>query len=182
MASPMPDDRAAIGEQPPTQVLEQGGALPIEVGDHQVGPAVAVEVTASHSHAGLVSPRGVPCHAGQMSNFVKVEAPFVAVQVIGRAVVRYEEVDAIIIIQIGGHDPEASSAGFGESGLRSDVHKATTVIAEDMIRGGLDLERFAVDRFTLAVPAEKGIRRIPEHVMANIEIQIAVVVQIGEHR
>ena len=139
MASPMPGSRAAVGEQALAQVLVEGGPFAVEVGDHQVGPAVAVEVAAGHAHARLVSPLGAAGHAGLESDLLEVEAALVAEQVIGSAVVGDVEVDAVVVVEIGGDDAQAAPVGLGAAGRRRDVDEPAAVVAKDMVGGRLDL-------------------------------------------
>jgi hypothetical protein len=63
-----------------------------------------------------VSRRGVAGYSGEMTNFLEAKVSLVAIQEIGRAVVGNEEVDAMVAIKIGGHDPQAAPFGFGKSG------------------------------------------------------------------
>ena len=133
MASPMPEAALLIGEKPPAQVPVECRALAVEIGDHQVGPAVAVEVAASHAHARLVSAGGVAGHAGLMADFLELEVSQVAEQVIGRAVVGDEEVDAIIPVKVGGHDAQAAAVRIGETGRCRHIHESTAVVAKDMV-------------------------------------------------
>src|SRR5439155_12369522 len=53
------DPGRPVGEEAGAEVVIQAGGFAEEVGDGQVGPAVAVEVAAGHAHARLVTTRRV---------------------------------------------------------------------------------------------------------------------------
>ena len=99
--------RAAVGEEALAQVVVERGSLAVEVGDHQVGPAVAVQVAAGHAHSRLVSALSTAGHAGLEADLLEVKAALVAEEVIGRAVVGDEEVDAVVAVEVGGDDAQA---------------------------------------------------------------------------
>ena len=88
-------------------------ALAVEVGHHQVGTAVAVEVAAGHAHPRLVSPLGAAGHAGLQPDLLEVKAAPVAEQVIGRAVVGDVQVDPVVVVEVGGDDAQAPPFGLG---------------------------------------------------------------------
>ena len=114
-----------------------------EVGDGQVGPAVAVEVAAGDAHAGLVAPVGVAGHAGQVADLLESEPAQVAEQEIGRHVVGDEQVDAVVVVEVGGDDAQPPAVAVDDPGLRGHVDEPAAVVAEQVVRQRGESERQA---------------------------------------
>ena len=101
-----------IAENAATQVPVEGRVFVVEVGDRQVGPAVAIEVAAGDAHARLVGAVGVAGNAGRLADFLEAEAAPVEEEELGRLVVGDEEVDPSVAVQVGRNHAEAPAVRY----------------------------------------------------------------------
>src|SRR5690606_24599953 len=62
-----------VGEESAAEIVVEGRALAVEVGDGQVGPGVAVEVAAGDAHSGLEAALRVAGEAGLVALFLEAE-------------------------------------------------------------------------------------------------------------
>ena len=106
-----------VAEDAAAEVAVEGRRLVVEVGDGQVGQAVAVEVAAGHAHARLVAALRVAGHARARADLLELQAAAVAEQEVGRLVVGHEQVDAAVVVEVGGDDPEPSAVAVDDPGL-----------------------------------------------------------------
>ena len=68
-------------------------------------------------------------------------------------------------------------------GLGRHVDEPARVVAEDMVGKGRDRARVASDvNLARGVLAELGVVGVPDAVVADVEVEVAVVVQVGEGR
>ena len=104
-------------KMPCAEVLVEGRRLVVEVGDGQVGPAVAVEVAAGDPHARLVAAGGVGGDPGGVADLLEPEPAQVAEEEVGRLVVGDEEVDPAVVVEVGGDDAQAAAVGVDDPGL-----------------------------------------------------------------
>ena len=126
----------------------------------------------------------MPATPAASADLLEAEAALVAEQVVGRAVVGDEEVDAVVVVEVGGDDAQARgrpvSAKPADVG---DVDEPAAVVAEDVVGSRLDLAGIAVEVLAAARSGRgAGCRRVPEHVVADVEVEVAVVVEVGEGR
>ena len=119
-----------------------------------------------------------------MTDLLEFQVPQVAEQIIGRHVVGHEEVDPPVVVEIGGDDAEAAPVVVDDSGRRGDVDEMAAVVAEQMIRPRGKAQRQAGDVAVRrpGVAAEGGMLGIPGQVMADIQVEVAVAVEVGERR
>ena len=103
-------------------------------------------------------------------------------QVIRRAVVGHVEIDAVVVIQVGGDDAQAPSVGLDAARGRGHIDEPAAVVPEDMVRRRLDLAGGTVEVVPLLVEAQRRIRRVPDHVVADVQVEVAVIVQVRESR
>ena len=73
-----------------------------------------------------------------------MKATQVAKQIVGGHVVGDIEVDAVVVIEVGGHDAQSAAAGVNEAGLLGHVDEPPAVIAEDVIGKRREVARAAV--------------------------------------
>ena len=111
-ASPTATVRSA--KSPPPRFLKKRRRLAVEVGHEQVGPAVAVEVGHGRPHAGLEGTRGVAGDARRGRDLLEPQAAQVAQEVVGRRVVGDEQVDAPVVVEVRGDDPEPPAVAVDE--------------------------------------------------------------------
>ena len=130
------DGDRPVGEEPAAQVLEEARRLAVEVGDEQVGPAVAVEVAHGRPHAGLVGARGVAGDARRGRDLLEPQAAQVAQEVIGRRVVGDEQVDPPVVVEVRRDDPEPPAVAVDDPRLGRHVHEAAAVVAEQVVGPG----------------------------------------------
>ena len=115
MASPIPDSCAAVGEDPGPEVVVERGSFAIKVGDHQLRPAVAVQVATRYAHSRLVSPLRTGGHTGLQTNLFEVKTSSVSKEIVGVAVVGHEEIDELIAVEVGGDNAKSMTASLGTS-------------------------------------------------------------------
>ena len=115
------------------QVAEERGRLAVEVGDGQVERAVAVEVAAGDPHAGLVAARGIAGHAGERARPPRTGSPRGCGTGSWPTVVGDEEVDAAVVVEVGGDDAQAAAVAVDDPGLGRDVDEPAAVVAEEVV-------------------------------------------------
>ena len=113
------DGRGLVGEGTLPQVAKERGRLTIEIRHGQVGPAVAVEVAAGHAHPGLIPALRIGGDPRDLGRLLEPEAPRLSVQVIGRLVVGDEEVDAAVVVEVGGDHAQAPAVVVEEPRARA---------------------------------------------------------------
>ncbi len=110
-------------------------------------------------------------------------------EVVGGRVIGDEKVDQAILVEVRGDDAQAPPVGVDDAGIRRDVDKPAAIVAEQMIgpRGkrvghAILVEMAGIDR--LAWPArtlaDVRVMGVPDEVVADVKIEVAVVVEIGE--
>ena len=175
------DRGGLVGEDAPAQVAEQRGGLAVVVGDGQVGAAVAVEVAAGDAHPRLETSARIGRRAGLDARLLEPESPLVAEQVVRRHVVGDVEIDAVIVVEVGRDHPQPAPVRVDEPGRRRDIHETTGIVAEDVVRQRGELLGVAVvDHPVSGVGAEARTLRVERQVMADVEVEVAVAVEVGE--
>ncbi len=133
-ATPKPS-RCRLGAASPTAVVWSAKSpcprlwkseveLTVKIRNGQVEAAVAVEITAGHTHPRLVASTGVGRDARRMPDFLEPEPTQVAEQEVCRAVIGHEQVDPPVLVQVGGHDAEAPSVAVNDSRVGRDVDES----------------------------------------------------------
>ena len=175
------DRGRVIGEEALAQVAEERRGLAVEVGDRQVGPPVAVEVAAGDAHARLVTPTGVGRHPRNVTDFLEPESPQVPEEEVRRAVVGDEEVDPAVVVEVGGHHAQAPAivvddpaSAVTSTNRPPSLRKTWSGSASSAGVAGEDMSRW--------VRADPRIRGFPDAVVADIQVEVPVVVQISERR
>jgi hypothetical protein len=79
--------------------------LVIEVGDYEIGYAIAINIAGIYSHASLGLTIGRVCDFSIKGGVFKRAVPLVDEQEVGRSVARDEEVGPAVIIYINSDDP-----------------------------------------------------------------------------
>jgi len=112
-------------------------------------------------------------------------------EVVGRRVVGNEEVDQAVLVDITGDDSQAATIPIDDAGFDSHVREAAPVVAEEVVRQGSERARCAVVELLAGLHAlalggngparaEGRMLGVPNQVMADVEVEVAVVVEIGE--
>ncbi len=157
--------------------------LEVEVGDRQVDPAVAVQVAGGDAHPRLVATRRVGRHARVGADLLEAEAAEVVEQVVRTGVIGDEHVNPAVVIEVGRDDAEAPPVPLPHPGNLGDVDEAAAIVAEDVVGQRLDRARVAREvAGARRVLAEARVVGVPDSVVADVEIDIAVAVEIGEGR
>ena len=123
--------------EPSPRLWKKVRRLAVEVGDGQVGQAVAVEVAAGRCPSRPGSRRR-RCrrrpleHAG----LLELHAAQVVPEVVGRRVVGDEEVDQAVAVEVGGDDPQPAPVRVDDAGLGRHVDEPAAVVAEQMVGPG----------------------------------------------
>ena len=124
-------------------VIERGRFAQV-VGDGQVEPAVAVEVSTGHAHARQIATVGAGRQARLLSLLGEPEAALVAEEKVGCRVVGHEQVDLAVVIEVGRDNPQAASLAVDDARLLGHVEKPAAVVAKDMIRERRQQSRVAI--------------------------------------
>ena len=101
-------------------VPEERVRLAVEVHDQQIEIAVVVDVDGVDAHARLRDAVLVERAAHRERRLAKAAAALIQPQVIRRAVVRHEDVDPAVAIEVAGDDAEAVADG-GRMPARSET-------------------------------------------------------------
>ena len=150
------------------------------MGDSQIEPGVAVEVAARDARSRGVAAARASREAGELSLLGEPEASLVVEKEVGRPVVGHEDVDLAIVVEVGGHDAQATAFVVHDARLPGHVDELPGIVAKHVIGYSRELARVGG---RVAGPGrimvERRACRIPFQIMANVEIQIAVVIEVG---
>ena len=174
-----------VAEQPAAVVVVERGRLIEEVGDGQVETTVAVEIAAGNTHPGQVSALRVGRQPRLRRLIGEPKAAQVAEEVIRRQIVGHEHVDLAVVVEVGGDDAQAATVEIHDSGLRGHVDEPAAVVAKNVVRQRRECERTAIHIPRLGafrILAEGRIRGVPLQIVADIEIEVAVIVEVGPGR
>ncbi len=127
------DRGGMVGELAAAQVVKQSGRLVEEVGHGQLEPAITVQVAGRDAHAGLIASVGIAGDSRDQALFLETESALVVEQIIGRPVIGDEQVNAIVVVDIDGHDAEAPAVAVDDACRGGHVGESSAVVAEDMI-------------------------------------------------
>ncbi len=154
-----------------------------EVGDEQVGQAVAVGVAVGDAHVGLGLPPTVDRDADRARDVLERPVALVTPEDVLFGVIRDEEVDPAVPVQVGGEHPHASPLA-GDPGGWGDVGEppAALVPVEDV---GLAVElarRPVIGRPGLRVAVERGLGGVETEIVGDEEVEVAVAIIVEERR
>ncbi len=154
-----------------------------EVGHGQVAQAVVVEVGCGNPHAGDGLPLAVAGHARLLADFFELKVASVGEEPARRSVIGDVDVGSVVTRQL--RDQYAQSAAFAQvdSGRDRDVGKCpVSVIAVEPI--GLRGEVFGAAVIAPAVRgrAKRSRFRVVIEIIRDVEVEIAVAVEIGKCR
>ena len=181
--------RGLVSVEALAHIFKEARRLSVKVGHEQIRQAIPVGIAECSPHAGLESPICIAGDARRRRYLFKRHVPLVVIVIVGRRVVRHEQVDRTVVVEVGGDDTQASPIRIHDSGLGRDVDKAAFVVAKQMV--GLSRERIGhavivaptgVDRLALLGLSLAKVRvlGIPDQVMADVEVEVSVVIEIGE--
>ena len=163
------------------QVLEEGCRLAVEVGDDQVDPAVPIQISGTHAHPRLIAAVGVRRDARHHAHLFEAEPAHVSKEEIRRPIVGDVQVDPPVVVDVGGDDSQPPPVVVDDPCFPGRVDEATAVIAKQSVREGYDEARGAADVPRCAgAPTELGVGRIPGPIMADVEVEVAVVIEVRE--
>ena len=181
-----PRGEGPVEEEALALVDEQREGVPHQVGQEDVGPAVAVEILEVAAHARDHGARLVGGHPGLEGHLRQLPVRAVAVQEVRRPVVGDEDVHPPVPVVVGDGDTHPLPEVPIEAGRGGDVgERAVAVVAQERVRQGLEDVRVAVDAVPLLSPAAPVVRVLgegPLEVVRDEEVQPAVVVEIQEGR
>ncbi len=174
--------RCLIAKEAAAEVPVQRGRFGVKIGDDQIGKTVAVIVAKGDAHARLIAPFRPGGNARRVTDFLEPEPAKIAEQIIRGSIVGDVNVDLAIVVEVGRDDAETSAVGIGESGFFRDIDEVAAVVAEDVVGGAFDFARVAREIASLVVRANHEMSVVPDHVMTNIQVEVAVSIQVGERR
>ena len=177
------DYRGLIDEATSAEVTKEGCGLAEEVGNSQVEPPITIEVAARDSHPRFVQTVRAGGYPSDFAGLLEPKPPPVVEQVVGRHIIGDEQIDFVVVVQIGRDDPQPAAVGINEARLARHIDKPPIVIAEDMIRQRRKIARHAhVACRRVGVLTPLWFLGIVEKVVADIKVEVAVAVQVGEGR
>ena len=181
-----PDDPAAVHEPHPAAVRVQEGPLAVEVRDQQVQPPVPVHVLGVGGHGPGGAPRRVEGHLGLEGHVAEAAVAEVPEEEVGGGVVRLEDVDPPVVVEVGGHHPHPLPHEGGDAGRSARVlERPVAPVPEEDARLALEpqdrAEGVAVDQLA-GVAAGAGLRRVELEVVRDEEVEPAVAVVVEEGR
>ena len=122
----------------------------------------------------LATPDGPP-------DLLETQAALVSEEEIGRLIVGDEEVEPPVAVEVGGDDAQAPAVRVDDPRLGRHVGEPAAVVAEQVVRQRRRILRRAVGvALPLLVPAEIRLLEVPKQVMADVEVEVAVAVEVGE--
>ena len=156
--------------------------LRVEVHDQQILIAVGVDIGRVDAHAGLRRAVLIDRHAVHQRRVRERAVALVHPEVVRRAVVGHEDVDAAVGIEVGRHDAQAVADRGLQPGTRRDVReRAVAAVVEQQVGG----RRVVVARRAVVGHARQAVAlplggRAPVDVARHEEIEPAVRVVIEE--
>ena len=172
-----------IDEESLTQVVKKRRRFAVEVGDGQVDHAVAVRVAASHAHARLVSAAGIGGDARGCPTSSKRKPP--------RLWNRKLAVLSLATNRSVRPSPSKSAATTPRPRPSRSTMPASAVTSTNRpssLRktwsGSAAIERGSQEILIrpARVLADQRVLGVPDPVVADVEVEVAVVVQVGERR
>ena len=109
-----------------------------------------------------------------------MQAALVSEEEICRLIVGDEQVEPSVAIEVGGDDTQAPTVRVDNPRLGRHVGEPAAVVAEQVVRQRRRILRGAVGVGTVLVAAEIRLLEIPKQVMADVEVKVAVAVEVGE--
>ena len=106
---------APVDEPHPSLVALEEGALVVEVHHQQVQSAVPVHVLGVGAHGPCRPARGVEGHLGLERDVPEAAVAEVAEEEVRRRVVRLEDVDPAVVVEVGGDDAHALAHEAGDA-------------------------------------------------------------------
>ena len=104
-------------------------------------------------------------------------------QVIGRGVVGDEEVDSAVAVAIERNDAQSPPFSFEETGLFGHIDELARIVAKNVVRKGLEEARVTIVVFVRAgTRAKRRVHLIPLEVMADIKVEVSIIVEVGPCR
>ena len=175
-----PSSSRPVTEQSLAMVVIERRRFAKEVGHGQIEPAVPVIVAAGHAHPRQVAAGGARRQPRRHALLDEAKAATVVEERVGRGIVGHEQINLAVLVEVGRDDSQAPTLGVEDACLGSDINKPAAVVAEDMVLCSLETVRIAVRilRALLAMARRRGCR-VPLQVMAYVEIEVAVTVQVG---
>ena len=170
-----------VHEEALALVVVEARHLVGEVADDQAGEAAAVVVGGVDAHGPARAPVLVEGDAGAQTPLLEGPVALVAVEAVGLGVVGHRQVRPAVAVEVEGGHAQRLAAVVEEAGVLRHVleARAALVAVEAVGRAGIGLGRAVglVDAVQRA--ADVGLRR-PAHVVAHVEVGVAVAVVVQE--
>ena len=94
------------------------------------------------------------------------------------------DVDEAVVVEVGRQDAKSAPLTIDDAGLFRHVDESSLIVAEDVVGQGIEGTGAAID--VRAVLPRMGARwrqhGVPGSVVADVEVEVAVAVEIGEGR
>ena len=111
----------------------------------------------------------------------KRKPPTVAEEIVGRRVVGHVEVDPAVAVEVGRDHAQSSPVAIDDARRGRHVDEPAAIVAKDVIGQRREVARIAVvGRRVLGIDADRVVVHVPGEVVADVEVEIAVVVEVGE--
>ena len=178
---PEPRLGAPVGEEARAVVDVERVRLGADVGHEQVAVAVAVDVAHVDPHARLRRPDRVDGHPGEQRVVPEAPPALVHPQLVGLAVVGDVDVDQAVRVQVRGDDAEGGAVGRVDAGLGRHVGEGAVAAVPIEAIGLIGIAlRGAVARLGGRRPAPVAVSRRVVDVVADVEVEPAVVIRVDE--
>src|SRR4029077_11393525 len=121
-------------------------------------------------------------HAGLKADLLEAEPPQVTKEIIGRAIVGDIKVHSVVTVQIGRDDPQTAPERLLAARALRHIDITTGVVSKKVVRSRGNLAGITVKILTFVVETETRVVGIPHHVVADVKIEVSVIVEIGKGR
>ena len=102
-------------------------------------------------------------------------------EIIGGQIIRHVEIHAAVFVEVGGYHAQTPAIGIADSRLRGHVDEPALVVTKEVVGSSLEIQGITRDIRTVGLVAAKlGIVSIPDGVMADIKVEIAIAIEISE--
>ena len=150
------------------------------MGGVDVEAAVVVVVANGEAHARLGTAEAIDSAAEHHRPLLKAAATLIDKQEVGFGVVGDVEIDEAVSGEVGDRHPKPLVAGAEEAHLAGGIAEgAVAIVKEAGIGPGIDVAGMTDSRLALRVVAGEGIEDVVLQIVADVEIEVVVAVEVG---
>src|SRR5688572_16423553 len=179
-------ERKLASTNSPALIAVQRGVVLREVRLHQIEPSVAVVVTNVHAHPGLLAAVSAHREPGLQGALAERAIPAVLEEQVRRGIVRHEDIQPPVIVEIAEDDAEAVVSRINDARTPGDVREyALAIVAIQGVwlsrKRARAAERVDVhEPAAFALPAHRHVPGDKSHVVRDVEVNVPVAIVVAE--